>query len=88
MNDFFHLRLQFLKPLPLLTLLDLASALGPINRTLLGPLFGSVSMYVKSKDRGITDLNLNDRLTLSNCKTLGKLFKTSKPCLTPLKEEW
>ena len=52
-NDFFHLR-QFLKPLPLLTLLDLASALGPINRTLLETLsLALCCMYVKSKDCGI-----------------------------------
>lgn len=76
-NDFFHLG-QFLKPLPLLTLLDLTSALGPINHTLLETLsLALCCMYVKIV--ASTDLNLNGRLTLSNCKTLGKLFKTSKP---------
>lgn len=66
---FFHQRPQFLKPLPLLfLLLDLSSALGPINHWVL-----------RAKTLAPTDLNLNGRLTLSNCKTWGKLSKTSEP---------
>lgn len=76
-KDFFHLRPQFLKPLPVFTLLDLSSALGPINHRHLETMCAHAC--VETKGFGIKRSGVNHSLTLFNSKTLGRLPKKSEP---------
>ena len=77
-KGFFHLRPQVLKPLPLLTPLDLSSAWGPINHTLLETLSLCVCVRAKILHQQIW-LIIHCSLALFNCQTLRKLLKNCEP---------
>lgn len=72
-KGFFHLRPQALKPLPLLTLLDLSSAWGSINHTFLETLSLCACVRAKVLHQQIR-LIVSCHLALSNCQTLRKLL--------------